>query len=160
ADRRAFGGFAAALAAGALAAQAPSPVVEVDLATLAGAASVHAEWRYGDARVVEVDFRAPGKDRKPSGPPNRTPDREPRAGAAGCDDAAWPVIAAASLADRRGSGRLCFGWYRLRLTVPDAIDGMAVDGRTLEFEVVLDDYAEVWVDGRLPRRLGQTGGSL
>ncbi|MBL8728921.1 MAG: SMP-30/gluconolactonase/LRE family protein [Planctomycetes bacterium] len=37
---------------------------------------------------------------------------------------------------------------------------MPVAGRTLEFEVVLDDYAEVWVDGRLPRQLGQTGGSL
>jgi gluconolactonase len=26
--------------------------------------------------------------------------------------------------------------------------------------VIVDDYAEVWVDGELPRELGQTGGSL
>src|SRR5262245_65650331 len=83
--------FAAALAAGALAAQAPPPAVEVDLATRAGAASVRAEWRYADARVVEVDFRAPGQDRKPSGPKNRTLDIEPHAGAADIADAAWAL---------------------------------------------------------------------
>src|SRR5206468_6256107 len=33
-------------------------------------------------------------------------------------------------------------------------------GSTLVFETALDDYAEVWVDGELPRGLGQTGGSV
>src|SRR5207247_1869859 len=28
------------------------------------------------------------------------------------------------------------------------------------FEIVLDDYAEVWVNGKLPRVLGQSGGGL
>jgi gluconolactonase len=28
------------------------------------------------------------------------------------------------------------------------------------FEVALDDYAEIWVDGKLPRVLGQTGGPM
>ena len=105
-------------------------------------------------------FSSPGRDRKPSGAPNHTYDITPHAGGADFDDADWEVIAPDSLEARRGTGRICFGWYRLRFEVPERIAGVATAGRTLEFEVVLDDYAEVWVDGRLPRHLGQTGGSL
>jgi gluconolactonase len=132
----------------------------VDLATTRGAAAVGATWRYRDARLVDVDFRSAGPDRRPSGPPNRTLDLQPKAGARDFDDADWPRIAADSLAERRGSGRICFGWYRLSFALPERIDDVPIEGRTVEFEVVLDDYAEVWVDGALPRHLGQRGGSL
>lgn len=164
---------AVAVSTGAVSAQATVPVVaiaaagadrtgerELDLASAAGAAHARAQWRYHDADLLAVDFRAPGPDRKPSGPPNRTWDLAPRAGAVDFDDSDWPVVAADSLDQRRGAGRVCFGWYRLRLQVPDQIEGVPVADRTLEFEVVLDDYAEVWVDGGLPRYLGQRGGSL
>lgn len=152
--------FALAAALGAQSPALPDATVELDLASLAGARQVNAEWRYHDAELHVVEFREPGPDRRPSGPPNRTHDITPHAGGVEFDDADWPVIAADSLAARRGSGRVCFGWYRLRFEVPERIDGVATAGRTLEFEVVLDDYAEVWVEGRLPRHLGQTGGSL
>src|SRR5262249_8813942 len=33
-------------------------------------------------------------------------------------------------------------------------------GSTVAFEVVIDDYAEVWVDGELPAVLGQSGGGV
>ncbi|MGH9314157.1 MAG: SMP-30/gluconolactonase/LRE family protein, partial [Vicinamibacterales bacterium] len=33
-------------------------------------------------------------------------------------------------------------------------------GTTVVFQIVVDDYAEIWVDGRLPRVLGQRGGAL
>jgi len=33
-------------------------------------------------------------------------------------------------------------------------------GMTAVFETTIDDYAEVWVDGELPRSLGQRGGSV
>ncbi len=33
-------------------------------------------------------------------------------------------------------------------------------GSTVVFELVIDDYAEIWVDGKLPLVLGQTGGQL
>lgn len=136
------------------------PLTTVDLATVAGAAQVAAAWRYHDARVVEVGFVAPGQDRRPGDVPNRTLDVEPKAGARDFDDGAWPVIAADSLAQRRGNGRLCFGWYRLSFTLPERVGDVAIAGRTVAFELVLDDYAEVWVDGVLPRHLGQRGGSL
>ena len=41
-----------------------------------------------------------------------------------------------------------------------AVGDFEVRGATVVFELVLDDYAEIWVDGRLPLVLGQTGGQL
>jgi gluconolactonase len=40
------------------------------------------------------------------------------------------------------------------------VAGFDVTGSTVVFELVLDDYAEVWVDGTLPLVLGQTGGQV
>jgi len=33
-----------------------------------------------------------------------------------------------------------------------------VAGSTISFEIVIDDYAEIWVNGKLPTVLGQSGG--
>jgi gluconolactonase len=136
------------------------PDAIVDLASAEGVALVQGQWRYADTRVVEADFRAPGPDLRPSGAPIKTYDLAPHAGAADFDDSAWAAIPAASLEARRASGRLSFNWYRIRVTVPAKVGGLDPTGSTVVFEVVVDDYAEVWVDGRLSRRLGQTGGSL
>jgi gluconolactonase len=35
-----------------------------------------------------------------------------------------------------------------------------VAGTSVFFETVVDDYAEVWVNGQLPRDFGQSGGSV
>lgn len=158
---------AAVLAApAALAAQAtvdlPAvlPAAVIDLRTTDGAALANARWRYSDARIVEVDHHDPGPDLRPSGPPNRTNDIEPHAGAADFDDSAWEMIAPEGLEARRGHGRLAFNWYRTRVTLPAKVGGFDVTGATVVLELVVDDYAEVWVDGRLPLVLGQTGGQL
>jgi gluconolactonase len=83
-----------------------------------------------------------------------------RAGAAGFDDSGWEVLDPATLESRRGAGRLAFNWYRTRVTVPERVGGIAPTGSTLVFEIVVDDYAEVWVDGRLHYPLGQSGGTV
>lgn len=132
----------------------------VNLATADGAALVGAGWRATDAKIVEVDHRLPGPDRKASGPPVRTHDIEPHAGAAGFDDAAWEAVAPGSLEDRRSTGRLAGAWYRTSVTIPEAVGTFDTRGSTVVFEIVVDDYAEVWVDGRLPQTLGQRGGAL
>lgn len=134
--------------------------VVVDLASVDGVRLVGAEWRYADASIVALPFRSAGEDLRPSGPPNTTHDVAPHAGGADFDDSAWSVIAPDQLAARRGSGRLCFGWYRLQLTLPERIGNFEVAESTVAFELVLDDYAEIWVDGVLPRHLGQRGGNL
>jgi gluconolactonase len=136
------------------------PAAVVDLRTTEGAALVNAQWRYSDVKVVETEHHAPGPDLKPSGPANRTNDITPHAEAADFDDSAWEAIEPASLESRRSNGRLAFNWYRTRITLPRKVAGFDVAGSTVVFELVIDDYAEIWVDGRLPLVLGQTGGQL
>jgi gluconolactonase len=51
-------------------------------------------------------------------------------------------------------------WYRIALTIPDRIGAFDPTGSTVVFETSIDDYAEIWVDGELPRARGQIGGSV
>jgi gluconolactonase len=136
------------------------PVAVIDLGTSAGVSLVRGTWRYSDARFIEVAHREPGLDLRPSGAPNRTHDITPLAGPADFDDGGWPVIPAESIAARRGHGKFSFNWYRINVTVPERVGRLAPTGMTVVFELVVDDYAEVWVNGRLPVVLGQTGGQL
>jgi gluconolactonase len=136
------------------------PDAIVDLASDEGVSLVRDQWRYSDARVVEVDHRSPGTDLRPSGPPNRTYDIVPRAGVSSFDDSTWQTIDPRGLEARRSTGRLSFGWYRIAVTIPEKVGALDTSGSTVVFEIVVDDYAEVWVDGQLPVGLGQAGGQL
>jgi gluconolactonase len=137
-----------------------TPDALIDLRSHEGVRLVDGVWRYSDASLVEVDFNAPGPDLRPSGPPIRTHDIAPRAGAADFDDSGWAVLDPTTLEARRGTGMVAFNWYRIGVTVPEKVGPFDPSGATLVFEIVLDDYAEVWVDGQLPRPLGQRGGQL
>jgi gluconolactonase len=132
----------------------------IDLATREGVALVGGQWRYSDTTIVPVDFTGPGPDGQPTGAPVRTYDYTPRAGGADFDDSAWPVVDPLDLSGRRGRGRLSFNWYRIGITIPDRIGAYDPTGATVELDTSLDDYAEIWVDGELPRLQGQVGGSV
>ncbi|MFN7967357.1 MAG: SMP-30/gluconolactonase/LRE family protein [Acidobacteriota bacterium] len=136
------------------------PDAIVDLATSQGVSQVGGAWRYADAQVVDVDFRAAGPDRKPSGAPNRTYDIAPHAGGVEFDDRAWQVLDPPNFESRRGNGRVSFAWLRLNLRIPEKVGDFVTAGSTAVFEITVDDYAEVWLDGKLPRELGQSGGSM
>ncbi|HEY3011814.1 MAG TPA: hypothetical protein VGJ36_03635, partial [Gemmatimonadales bacterium] len=136
------------------------PAAVVDLRTAAGAALVQGQWRYSDVKVIDVDHREPGADLRPSGAANRTNDITPHAESPDFDDSAWETIEPAALENRRSHGRLAFNWYRTTITLPEKVGGFDVTGATVVFELVIDDYAEIWVDGRLPLVLGQTGGRV
>ena len=136
------------------------PDAFIDLATSEGIAAVKGQWRYSDTRIVEVDFKGPGADNQPSGPPVKTYDYTPHAGGAEFDDSRWETIDPSSLSKRRGNGRLSFNWYRIKLTIPARVGDFDPTGALAVFETSLDDYAEVWVDGELSRALGQSGGSV
>jgi len=156
------------LALAAPAAALPTPLVRpfgrpdalVDLRTAEGVRLVKGQWRYRDAKIAEVDAKGPGPDLKPSGAPIRTYDYTPKAGAADFDDSTWEAIEPTTLDARRSTGKVCFNWYRIELTVPERIGTFDPTGSTVVFEIVVDDYAEVWVDGRLTPVLGQTGGAV
>jgi gluconolactonase len=147
--------------------QAPSPTTPphvadaiVDLMSARGVQLVQGTWRVAQAGVIEVEHRNPGPDRKPSGAPNKTKDLALKAGARDFDDSSWETVAPEALEERRATGRLSFEWYRLRLTIPETVGSLATAGSTVVFEIVVDDYAEVWVDGELPQVLGTRGGQL
>jgi gluconolactonase len=139
------------------------PDAVVDLQTAAGAALVEAEWRYSDAHVNEIDFVELGSAQDPLGPgtvPNRTYDVVPHAEAADYDDSGWRVLRPDETMARLSNGRVCFNWYRTAVTMPERVGETEVAGATVVFEVVVDDYAEVWVNGELPHTLGDTGGPV
>ncbi len=137
-----------------------TPIASLDLGTREGVALVNAQWRYSDTRIVEVDFKGPGADGQPTGPAVRTYDYLPKAGGVDFDDSRWEILDPTTLPQRRGTGRLGFNWYRIAITIPERVNGFDTTGSTVVFETSLDDYAEVWIDGELPRALGQSGGSV
>jgi gluconolactonase len=136
------------------------PDAVVDLRTPEGVARVKARWRHSDTSIAEIDHRRVGPDLKASGPKNRTFDFTPDARATDFDDSKWEVIPADSLEKRRGNGRLSLNWYRLNITVPEKVGGFGTRGSTAVFEIVVDDYAEVWVNGKAPFVLPQNGGAV
>jgi gluconolactonase len=139
------------------------PDAIVDLQTDAGTALVGGQWRYADARVEDIDFVALGSAADPLGPgdvPNRTQDVVPHAQAADFDDSGWQVLRPEETMSRLATGRVCFNWYRIAVTIPERVGDLDPTGSTVVFEVVVDDYAEVWVDGELPLTLGDTGGHV
>jgi gluconolactonase len=139
------------------------PDAVVDLQTDEGLSLVGGDWRYSDAEVHEIDFVEVGSEADPLGPgdkPNRTYDIWPHAQATDFDDSGWRVLPPEETMLRLATGRVCFNWYRLEVTIPERVGDFDPTGSTVFFEVVLDDYAEVWVNGELPVALGDTGGRV
>jgi gluconolactonase len=140
-----------------------SPDAVVDLQTVDGTRLVKAEWRYADAEVTEIDFVQVGSAEDPLGPgdlPNQTYDVVPHAEAPDFDDSGWRALEPEETMLRLGNGRVSFNWYRAEVTIPERLGDFDPSGSTVVFEVVVDDYAEVWVDGQLPLALGLTGGQV
>lgn len=150
-----------AVAAGGVPRQSP-PVPDsiVDLRTASGGGAVGAAWRYTDAAIVDAENGLVGADLKPSGERAATHDIAPRPGTPAFDAAEWKPIAATDLETRRTAGKLAFGWYRLTVTVPEAVDGRPTAGQAVVLELTADDYSEIWVDGVLTPVLGTSGAGL
>jgi gluconolactonase len=147
---RRFGSAVAFLVIAALSGKATlAESTRINLGTTAGAKAVKGEWRYSDVKIVEV----PGTG--PDGKPNRTNNIEPRAHDTKFDDSKWEVIPADSLGKPRAGGQVCFNWYRIKITIPED-----AAGKSVFFQAIVDDYGEVWVDGKLPYKGGQTGGPI
>jgi gluconolactonase len=134
----------------------PVPDAVVDLKTADGASLLHGRWRYADAHIQDSVHRAPGSDNKPSGAPAPTHDIHPRINTQDFESTPWEDVPPAALEMRRTAGKLAFAWYRLDLTIPERVGRFSTAGATAILELVVDDYAEVWVDGRLPLVLGQS----
>jgi len=132
----------------------PAPETVLDLTTADGLKSIGAQWRVAEAKIVEVE----GKTKDGKSVP--THDVSPHAGGADFDDSAWEVLPGDNIRKPLGGGKLSFEWFRIRITVPEKVGEVATKDAAVLLEVTIDDYGEVWVDGKLPRKVGQSGGSI
>ncbi len=126
------------------------PVHVVDLMTTVGSAAFGARWKGMEAKIVTCPALS---DSMPEF--KTTYDIDPHAEVMGFDDSAWPEIAADDLGARRGGGMVSFFWFRATVTIPArALNFETADAKAV-FTVNVDDYAEVWVNGTLPRAAGR-----
>ena len=143
-----------------------NPEAIIDLRTEKGIELMQTQWKYSDVTLVKDEFRAPGPSATDplalyaTGSLQPTWNFSPKAGAIDFDDSKWETLSPTSLEERRGAGRVSFNWYRLNLTVPKSIDGLDPTGATLYFEIVIDDYSEIWVNGSLDKTFGQSGNGV
>jgi hypothetical protein len=126
------------------------PVYVVDLMTTAGSATFGARWKTMEAKLVECPALS---DAMPEF--KTTYDVDPHAELSGFDDSRWPEIAPAELGAKRGGGMVSFFWFRTTLKMPARIAEFDVAGAKAVLTVNVDDYAEVWVNGALPRAAGR-----
>jgi hypothetical protein len=121
----------------------------IDLRTREGVAAVNGAWRYHDVKIIEVAGKS--KD----GSANRTYSYEPKAKGPEFDDSQWEIIKPETLRNARANGQICFCWYRIKIAIPPA-----AEGKSVFFQTTVDDYGEIWVDGKLPRKPGDIGGPI
>jgi gluconolactonase len=137
----------------------PVPDTTLDLRTSAGAAAVNGSWRFSEAHILETEsLTAAGTSAIDS--PRKTYTIHPRVGTPDFDAALWDAVKPEDLDARRTAGRLAFAWYRFDFTIPEAVGSVPVVGSEVVFDITVDDYAEVWIDGALSTTLGQSGGPL
>lgn len=122
----------------------------VDLMTASGSAAFGAVWRGKEAKLVECPALS---DSMPEF--KTTYDIDPHAELLGFDDSAWPEVPASELGAKRGGGMVSFFWFRARLTIPVEVAGFATAGAKAVLRVNVDDYAEIWVNGEMPRAAGR-----
>jgi hypothetical protein len=67
------------------------------------------------------------------------------------DDSKWIVCDNIRASISKG---FTFAWYRIAVTLPAEINGVAVADARVFFETNFDNYGEVWIDGKIDRATG------
>ena len=81
---------------------------------------VKGQWRYHEVQIVDTESKSVGTDLRPTGSQSiKTYDYVPHAGVASFDDSQWEAIDADTLDQRRSTGKVCFNWYRINITIPE-----------------------------------------
>jgi len=121
----------------------------VNLMTNEGSDAFGLQWRIADIKLVEVPAPINNERYK------TTYQIEPRAMATDFDDSKWERIEGKDLGVRRSGGHNAFMWFRGLLTMPErAGDFDLTRPAVAVLNVLVDDYAEVWINGQMPRRSG------
>ena len=141
------------------------PQAIADLKTIEGAGLVSAKWFVQNGDIVNVDFKAPGPYATdvlalyPTGSTIRTHQLHPQIGASDFDNG-FKEIKPTELESREGTGLFSFVWYKTEITIPETIGKLNTKGTTAVFEIVMDDYSEIWVNGKQSQAFGQSGNGL
>ncbi len=137
-----------------------TPVSVIDLRTTAGAKLANANWQSLNATMKPASFNKPGPSATdplplyPTGKVIPTFTLEPHVGTPAFEQARWETVQPTDLESRRGNGLLSHVWYRLKVTLPAMAGTVPVAGTRVLFEVVADDYSEVFVNGKLRKSFG------
>ena len=119
----------------------PGLIGKINLATTKGVQEVKGEWRYADVTTGV----GPKKN-----------EIAPKAHGT-FDDSKWEVLKPETLSKGRGAGGYCWCWYRIQITIPDTVEGKKFAGGPVWFSTTVDDYGEIWVDGKIDLAFGKSG---
>ena len=126
------------------------PRISIDLNHPDGLAQVNAHWKSGQGYIPGAPNH--GMAQGVEGSPARLPDY---------DDSSWDVCPDVGAWAKTGSDYVtgfAFIWYRIKVTLPETVDGRDVSRTRVQFETCVDDYGEVWVDGECNRERGTVEG--
>jgi hypothetical protein len=116
------------------------PRVALDLNKAEDRQKVKGQWRVGPGLVPAEPNE--GLTAQLQSSPARLPDY---------DDSGWEVCT--NIRQSRSKG-FTFAWYRIAIEAPEQVDGVAVTGSRVWFETNIDNYGEIWIDGKLDRATG------
>ena len=121
------------------------PRVFLDLNNVEDLRKVRGQWRVAQGLVPGQPNE--GLTAQLLGSPARLPDY---------DDTGWELCT--NIRKSRSVG-FTFAWYRLTLELPDQVNGIAIAGTRVFFETNIDNYGEIWVDGKQDRGTGMIQGN-
>ena len=120
------------------------PRAILNLQDAADLRAVQGQWRFAPGFIPGAPNE--GLVSQAGGSPARLPDY---------DDSGWEVCHDLTAWHSHG---FTFAWYRLTLTLPETVQGRAIQGARLLFETCIDDYGEIWINGACDRERGAIQG--
>ncbi|HEY7714417.1 MAG TPA: hypothetical protein VIE90_07910 [Candidatus Binatia bacterium] len=120
------------------------PRITLDLNSPEDCRKLKAQWRIGQGLVPGEPNE--GLTAQLLNTPARLPDY---------DDSGWEPCANIRKSISKG---FTFAWYRITIQVPEKVNGIEIAGYRIWFETNVDNYGEVWIDGKIDRTTGAIGG--
>jgi len=116
------------------------PRVALDLNKADDRRLVKAEWRVAAGLVPDEPNQ--GLTAEILASPARLADH---------DDSGWEVCR--NIRESRSVG-FTFAWYRTAVVVPERVGDVALAASRMWFETNIDNYGEIWIDGKIDRATG------
>src|SRR5262245_8884000 len=120
------------------------PRIALDLNNDEDRRMVKGQWRLGPGLVPGQPNE--GLTAQLLSTPSRLPDY---------DDSGWEVCANIRKSISKG---FTLVWYRITVELPEQLNGVALRDFRVFFETNVDNYGEIWVDGKLERPAGTITG--